>query len=77
VLLTDTDHIKKYIRAALSDDEKYGIEFTTEAGEVYIVDNGEVVLQRTHTDGGVKNAKGAEGYNGRRCNLYYRPRWWY
>ncbi|KAH7112505.1 hypothetical protein B0J11DRAFT_186034 [Dendryphion nanum] len=77
VALTDTPDEKKSIRSAPSDGGTYGIEYTNDAGEVYIIDQGKRALSRTHTSEGVKNAEGAEGYNWGGCRLYYRPRWYY
>lgn len=68
--LTNTDENKYDIQAAPSDDEKYGIRFTNNKGEVYIVDDGKRELQFKWTEDGVKRVKDAEGANDRPCKLH-------
>jgi len=74
VPLTDSEDLKTNIRAAPSEGDDYGLEYTNGEGEVYILDNGEKVLQGKHTEDGFQKKDEAEGWNPRGCQLFVRPR---
>lgn len=72
--LTNSVDRKTSIHAAPSGNDAYGVEYTNEQGEVYIIDNGVKTLQGRHTESGFVKKDGAEGWNPRGCQLFGRRR---